>query len=107
MMAKEPGLSWKAVRHVQNLEGTLEFLEEGDDDGHILNVKALLEAYRSCTLDWNEGLVTYWSYGEQLCQPQPFDWDEFHEINRRHQGHQGFWAVLRLVIDQGLSEETR
>jgi hypothetical protein len=44
-MAKEPGLSWKAVQRVQDLEGTVDFLEaEGDDDKQISNVKTLLEA---------------------------------------------------------------
>jgi hypothetical protein len=102
-MAKEPGLSWKAVQRVQDLEGTLEFLEEeGDDDKQISNVRSLLDAYRSRKLEWNVGLVTYWSYGEQLCQPRPFDWEEFREINRQHEGHQGFWVegVSQWYLDQ-------
>ncbi|KAJ5640183.1 uncharacterized protein N7484_008045, partial [Penicillium longicatenatum] len=38
------------------------------------------------------GLVTYWSHGDQLCQPRPFNWEEFDAINDAHEGYVGFWV---------------
>lgn len=81
------------IRRIHELEGMKTDLEESlDRSKQLPNIEALLEAYRSGQLDWNSGLVTYWSKGVQICQPRPFDWDEFELINSEHEGHQGFWT---------------
>lgn len=67
--------------------------KEGDRYNQIPNIQAIIAAYRSRKLDWNvTGMVTYWSKGTQLCQPRPFDWDEFEAINSKHEGHSSFWT---------------
>lgn len=93
MMAKEPGLSWTVVQRLDELQTILDWLqEEGAEYKLEGNVTAIMAAYRSKQLDLIPGLVTYWSYGEQLCQPRPFKSDEFLRINREHDGHTGFWV---------------
>ncbi|KAJ5548316.1 hypothetical protein N7513_005550 [Penicillium frequentans] len=57
----------------------------------IRNIRAILKAYREGNLDLN-GLITYWSHGDRLCQPRPFNWEEFDAINDAHEGHVGFWV---------------
>jgi hypothetical protein len=65
----------------------------GDSSKQLQNIKALLSAYRSGRLDWNPGLVTYWSNGVQICQPRLFEWDEFELVNSEHEGNKGgFWT---------------
>ncbi|KAJ5703355.1 hypothetical protein N7493_011744 [Penicillium malachiteum] len=56
------------------------------------NIKAVLQAYMSGQLQWMEGYVTYWSKGQQLCQPRLFDWDEFEAIYDRVDGNSSFWT---------------
>lgn len=86
------GLSWNVALRLNTLEGIREHLREGGDQyDQLANVEALIEAYRSGRLDWT-GLVTYWSKGVQLCQPRPFDWDEFEAINKKHNGSSAFWV---------------
>lgn len=86
------GLSWDVVQRLDTLEGILGHLREsGDEFDQSANVEALIKAYRSGQLEWT-GLVTYWSKGVQLCQPRPFDWDEFEAINRKHKGSSAFWV---------------
>lgn len=51
-----------------------------------------MDAYRSKSLPWAIGLVTYWAKGKQLCQPRPFDWDEFEAINTANEDHKSFWV---------------
>lgn len=74
-----------------------EDLETKDDKtetktNQLSNVKALVKAYRSHELEWHEGLITYWSHGKKLCEPRPFDWDEFEAVNDKYEGHKGFWV---------------
>lgn len=65
---------------------------DGDKYGQIDNIQAILKAYRSKSLSWTEGLVTYWAKGKKLCEPRPFDWDEFEAINSANGGHKSFWV---------------
>ncbi|KAJ5915125.1 hypothetical protein N7454_011237 [Penicillium verhagenii] len=94
-MSRFPGKSWAVVQRIESLESmqkSLEDSEEEDEYKQLANVKALLKAYKSGELDWYApGLVTYWSHGRQLCQPRPHDWDEFLEVNIKHDGEEGFW----------------
>jgi hypothetical protein len=86
-------LSWNVVQRLDDLENIRSWLEKGnDDDDQISNVHAIIQAYTVGDLDWNAGLVTYWSKGKQLCQPRPFKWEEVLAISEKHKGHIGFWV---------------
>ncbi|CAI7655869.1 unnamed protein product [Penicillium viridicatum] len=94
MMALEPaGLSWPVVQRLDTLQGTLQWLQKGNDEYELVaNVTNIMAAYRAGQLRWIPGLVTYWSRGAQLCNPRPFRWDEFNIINAQYDGHTGFWV---------------
>ncbi|KGO42720.1 hypothetical protein PEX1_038590 [Penicillium expansum] len=94
MIALAPaGLSWAVVQRLESLQSTLEWLQSENDKYELVgNVTNIIAAYRSGQLRWNQGLVTYWSRGAQLCQPRPFRWAEFDIINAEHAGHTGFWV---------------
>lgn len=66
-------------------------MENGDPYKQIRNIRVILKAYREGNLELN-GLITYWSHGDRLCQPRPFNWEEFDAINDAHEGHVGFWV---------------
>lgn len=94
MAVGEPkGLSWAVIQRIDTLKLAQTHLrEQGDRYDQLKNLEAILTAYRRRKLDWNDDLVTYWSYGKQLCQPRPFRWDEFEAINSAHQGTKSFWT---------------
>lgn len=94
MMRRFPsGLSWEVVQRLASLERIKAHLEKIEDpDDEIENINAIMKQYKSGDLTWNRELVTYWSKGNQLCQPRLFDWDEFEAINAKHQGHKSFWV---------------
>lgn len=94
MVSAEPeGLGLKVVQRLRELEAMKTDLEENDDDPNQLpNIIALLKAYRSGELDWQPGLVTYWSKGLQICEPRGFDWDELEVIGEAHREEGGFWT---------------
>jgi hypothetical protein len=88
------GLSWESVQRIKMLRDMEENFVSGkyEDTGEQLpNIRAILQAYRTKKLAWHPNLVTYWSYGQQLCEPRPFDWDEFEVLNQSHGGSMGFW----------------
>lgn len=62
-----------------------------DEFEQICNIEALIDAYESGKLEYNNGLVTYWSKGKQISQPRPFDWDESETISK-HCGPKSFWV---------------
>lgn len=86
MVGERRGLSWKVIERIAVLKDLEGCLQKEDQYEKLSNVKAILNAYRSQTLDWT-GLITYWSKGVQLCEPRPFDWDEFEAINQKHDGY--------------------
>lgn len=94
MQASERGnYSLDVLERISNLKFIENDLQtRGDEFKQLVNVKALLQAYRSHTLDWIDGLVTYWSRGKQLCEPRPLYWAEFEAINREHKGYESFWV---------------
>ncbi|KAJ5521045.1 hypothetical protein N7463_001498 [Penicillium fimorum] len=94
MMAEEkPGLSWPVVQRLKTLNSMSNWLDsEGDEYELAPNVTNLIETYRSGQLKWNDGLVTYWAKGVQLCQPRPFKWNEYELISDQHHGQKGFWV---------------
>ncbi|KAJ5158815.1 uncharacterized protein N7500_008466 [Penicillium coprophilum] len=86
-------LSWEAIQRVHELESMkTDVAAAADQYEQLPNIEAILEEYKSCELEWNIGLVTYWSRGVQICQPRRFDWDEFESINSHFNGDKGFWT---------------
>ncbi|KAJ5107844.1 hypothetical protein N7456_004519 [Penicillium angulare] len=73
------------------LEGIGKDLQEHDKYEQLPNIRAIMEAYKERRLHFN-GLVTYWSEGQQVSQPRPFDWDEFVAIKAHFSGQKGFWV---------------
>lgn len=112
MAEGEPeGLSWPVIRRIDTLKQSRTHLaEQGDPYDQIINLDAVLEAYRKGELKWIDGLVTYWSHGKQICQPRPFYWDEFEAINDKYQGTTSFWTegvsfefaneIFQLLMDR-------
>lgn len=92
-MAEYPGVSWEVAQRLKTLKGIEEFVKgDGDKFNMMSNVLAIRKAYLSGDLQWNKGLVTYWSNGNKLAEPRPFMWNEFLELNRAHNGDKGFWV---------------
>lgn len=86
-------LSQEVLMRIKSLKDIYRSIRgTSDTNKQFKNVKALLKAYRQKKLGWTPGLVTYWSNGEQLCQPRPFNWDEFETISDKHNGREGFWV---------------
>lgn len=86
-------LSLEVLQRLDALKSIEKDLDrDGDKLEQLPNVKAVLQAYRTGSLKWHPGLVTYWSEGTQLCQPRPFDWDEFETINAAVKGNRSFWT---------------
>jgi hypothetical protein len=93
-------LSWDTIERVHMLEAMKTDLANTTDKYEQLsNIDAILKAYKACELVWHTGLVTYWLRGVQICQPRPFDWDEFEAINAHYRGDKGFWTegVIYMV----------
>ncbi|KAJ5698578.1 hypothetical protein N7462_000583 [Penicillium macrosclerotiorum] len=101
MALNEPtGLKLNTYERLKCLRIMEEECQRKSEDKYcqLSNIQAIMRAYRSHRLEWN-GLITYWSNGIQLCEPRPFDWDEFEAINLKHEGHKGFWTEgIRLAV---------
>lgn len=92
-MKGEPGLSWPAVQRVNTLSTILESFRAGKEENKMIDtVVAIIKEYRSGTLDWHPGLVTYWNAGTKICQPRPFLWEEFAFLHDEHNGYESFWV---------------
>lgn len=92
-MDRHYGKSYEVAQRLEDLSRIQKhFITEGDEFDQLPNVRALLLNYKSGTLQWNEGLVTYWSHGKQLCKPRPFKWEEFFRVNKKYKGYQSFWV---------------
>ena len=86
-------LSRDVILRLRDLESIKSDLEKSlDKSKQLPNIEAYLKGYRSGQLEWNAGLVTYWSKGVQISQPRLFDWDEFELINAEHGTDEGFWT---------------
>lgn len=92
-LAKYPELDESSAFRLEALQSIQEWLEDpkNDEPKQLGNVKALIDAYRSKNLTWNEGLVTYWINGVQRSQPRPFQLEEFWYLGREH-GYTSFWV---------------
>jgi hypothetical protein len=73
------GLSMDVIRRLDDLKDMRSQLHASGADpcGFDANIVALINAYRTHQLDWNPGLVTYWTNGNQICLPRPFHYEEF------------------------------
>lgn len=89
-----PGLSLDVIKRLDDLKGMEADLRARGKDPSGLgpNIAALINAYRTRQLDWHPGLVTYWSNGIQICQPRPFHYQEFLQVNQLYNGHASFWV---------------
>lgn len=84
------GLSWKVITRIKTLEQIQgHLLKNGDLYSQLVNVVALIDAYRSKKLDW-DGQVTYLSKGAPLARKK-FHWDDVHTFNDRCKGD-SFWV---------------
>lgn len=95
MIASEPaGLSMAVITRLETLKNMKKIYErDGDRNGQLPNVEALIKAYREGELTWSEnGEVTYWSKGKQLSQPREFDFDELTKFNCKYDTGTGFWV---------------
>ena len=92
-MDRYPGRSYEVAQRLDELSDIQKHLIlEEDEFDQLPNVRALMLHYKTGKLQWNEGLVTYWSHGKQLCQPRPFKWDEFFRVNKKYKGYRSFWV---------------
>ena len=77
---------WNCVLRMKELSLLKQSFKRSLDHEAIVNVRAVVLAYRTRTLKWNPSLVTYWVNGKRLCMPRPFDWDEFELIGEECEG---------------------
>ncbi|KAJ5732019.1 hypothetical protein N7493_003500 [Penicillium malachiteum] len=99
-----PGLEWDVVKRLESLVFIKEWFEEEkdrDEYEQLVNVKALIKAYKSKTLEFTPGLVTYWWGGVQRSQPRPHKWDEYFALWRESGSGNSFW-VEGLFDDVGV-----
>ncbi|KAJ5618567.1 hypothetical protein N7528_006678 [Penicillium herquei] len=72
--ASEPGVGGGVRVRIDTLKRIQASLyQDGDPDEQLLNVKAIMEAYRTNKLEWNPPQVTYWHRGEIYKGPEKFD----------------------------------
>lgn len=92
--AAPPGLDLAVILRLKDLKEIQSGLEEnGDKRKLISNIKAIIEAYTSKKLMWNDGLVTYWSKGKMICDdPEEFTWSDFDYYSEMHHGSENFWV---------------
>jgi hypothetical protein len=94
LATEDESLDWKVVTRLTTLEVIQKSIEEKGEDPwrQLVNVKSLIKSYRSGDLIWNDGLVTYWSDGECICDgPMKFDWDDVDRYNDKCEG-KSFWV---------------
>ncbi|KAJ5728645.1 uncharacterized protein N7483_003153 [Penicillium malachiteum] len=110
-MKQYSGLEWPVVRRLENLLSLQEWYEdtmegETEEDKHdkfdqLVNVKALITAYKSKALEVTPDLVTYWWQGVQRSQPRPMIWEEYFALWRESGSGNSFW-VEGLLEDVGM-----
>ncbi|KAJ5702859.1 hypothetical protein N7488_010407 [Penicillium malachiteum] len=99
-----PGLEWDVVKRLESLVFLEEWFDkekDSDEYEQLVNVKALIKAYKSKTLEFTPGLVTYWWGGVQHSQPRPHKWDEYFALWRESGAGKSFW-VEGLFDDIGV-----
>jgi hypothetical protein len=93
MSENEPeDLSPDVYERINSLRAIQKDLKKSDKTHQLPNLQAILQAYLDGKLHWTPGLITYWSNGVKLCEPRPFNWDEFEAINAAHGRGGSFWT---------------
>lgn len=92
--AADPRMGLEAVVRVNNLEVIKNHLQtNGDPFSQLINVTALIEGYRNCTVIWTHGKVSYWSAGK--CLHGPVECDETFDDAIKYNdmcGGNSFWV---------------
>lgn len=93
MINSEPsGLSWEVVQRLDSLKKVKQSFDElGQDNGNTSNVLAIMDAYRSRRLVWDENKVTYWVHGKMVAGPKKMDMEEFLTLSQELGPH-GVWV---------------
>ncbi|CAI7614016.1 unnamed protein product [Penicillium viridicatum] len=93
MMNSEPeGLSWEVVQRLDSLKKIqASFDELGNDSGNTPNVQAIMAAYRSGDLVWDEHSVTCWAHGKLMAGPMEMDMKELLAFSQEYGPH-GVWV---------------
>jgi hypothetical protein len=66
-------------------------LQAEDKDDNLVNVKAIIAAYRANQLDWDGKSVTFWSKGGLITGPKPLNMKELYTLSAQY-GPKGFWV---------------
>ncbi|KAJ5640187.1 uncharacterized protein N7484_008049 [Penicillium longicatenatum] len=71
MVALEPDLPWVVIIRLETL-GMMEerMIRDGDKSDHLVNVRAIMKAYRDRSLTWDPPKVTYWANGKLYKGPE-------------------------------------
>ncbi|KAJ5721161.1 uncharacterized protein N7483_009095 [Penicillium malachiteum] len=89
------GLDLYVIYRLKDLEGMKNQLENNGDKRKLLpNINAIIKAYRSDELAWQDGLVTYWAKGKNVSgQPKEFTWENYDFYCKKHGGgSKDFWV---------------
>ncbi|KAJ5092982.1 hypothetical protein N7456_008843 [Penicillium angulare] len=97
LLAKYPGLDESSALRLDVLQSIQKWLQDTENNNdkdqpkQLKNVKAIIDAYKSKALSWNQGLVTYWINGVQRSQPRPLNFEELWCL-ARESGYKSFWV---------------
>ncbi|EKV09407.1 hypothetical protein PDIP_64890 [Penicillium digitatum Pd1] len=93
MIKSEPSsLSWEVVQRLDSLKKVQKSFEElGNDNGNLSNLLAIMAAYRSGDLVWDENTVTYWAHGRMVAGPKKMVMKEFLALSQKD-GPYGVWV---------------
>ncbi|KAJ5910623.1 hypothetical protein N7504_005266 [Penicillium tannophilum] len=85
MIASEPGLPWVVILRLETLSMMEEMMvRDGDDNDQLVNIRAIMEAYRDRSLVWDPPNVTYWANGRLYKGPEELTTAKMH----------GYWREL-------------
>lgn len=94
ILRKWPGLTLATAKRVEGLESLVAHIEKRRDPGRILlNLMTIKEAYKAKEMEYEPGLVTYWSRGVQVGGPAQFSLEDFLKHCRENGGGgKAFWV---------------
>ncbi|CAG8230998.1 unnamed protein product [Penicillium salamii] len=91
--AAPKGHDFEVAQRLHHLSGIQNMLQtEGDPDGQLPNVRALLKAFRAGELKVERGMVTYWSNGVRLNEPTKFNRELHERMLRENDSTHSFWV---------------
>lgn len=68
------------------------FTKNGDPDGQLVNVKAIIKAYRTHKITYNPPYVTYWVRGKLYKGSEVFDIKNPGRYQRELENPRPFWV---------------